>query len=247
MNKVAYLTIDDSPTKDMRVKVDYLFSNRIPAIWFCTGMAMEENMEDVVHAIKKGFVIGNHSYSHPHFSEIDLAMGEHEIRTTDEIIERAYQMAEIERPAKVFRFPYGDKGGLNGDDVSVQSDHTRSKKKELLQSFLKDMGYTGACSPKITYAHYKKYNLDRDIDWYWTYDIMDWELYRDTREFGFDSIEKIFNKMDQNDPEDWKGLNDPLSEDIILTHDQTATTKEFSLIMDRLISKNIEFRLPAFK
>ena len=35
MRKIAYLTIDDGPSKDMKMKVDYLVSKGIPAIWFC--------------------------------------------------------------------------------------------------------------------------------------------------------------------------------------------------------------------
>lgn len=234
MKKIAYLTIDDSPSKDMRLKADFLFSKKIPAIWFCTGKAIESNMNDVIYAIKKGFIIGNHSYGHPHFSEIDLSTGEKEIKMTDDIIEHAYKIANIERPVKVFRFPYGDKGDRNSD------------KKEVLQIFLKELGYTGPNRINITYEIYNKNNLAKDIDWFWTYDIMDWELYRATRIFGYDSIEKIYEKMDQDDPEGWKGLNFPLSEDIILVHDHEATTKEFFLCIDRLISKKIEFRLPVF-
>ena len=247
MRKIAYLTIDDSPTKDMREKVDYLFSKDIPAVWFCTGKAMEKYPEEVVYAIKKGFVIGNHSYSHPHFSGISLAECKNEIKLTDEIIEQAYKRSGIARPVKVFRFPYGDKGGLKGDDVTAQYEGIGMERKEALQKFLSTLGYRKGFFPGITYNYYKAYKLDEDIDWYWTYDIMDWELYREEREFGFDSIEKIFDKMEENDPENWKGLNCFLSEDIILTHDQTATTKEFKRIIDRLISKNIEFRLPQFK
>lgn len=247
MGKIAYLTIDDSPTKDMSEKVDYLFSKNIPAIWFCVGRNIEKYMDEVVYAIKKGFIIGNHSYSHPHFSEISVAEGMKEIKITDEIIEQAYKLSELERPVKVFRFPYGDKGGLKGDDVLVQYEGEGKVRKEEFQRFLKDLGYRCGDYSGITYDYFKKYKLDEDIDWYWTYDIMDWELSLQVNQYGFDSIEKIFNKMDENDPDNWNGLNYILSEDIILTHDQISTTKVFQPIIDRLISKNIEFRLPSFK
>jgi len=113
--KIAYLTIDDCPSIDMKRKVNFLLEKRIPAIWFCRGELLEKRQQVVIYAIRKGFVIGNHSYDHPHFSEIPLEECFRQIKVTDELIEAVYEKAGIERPAKVFRFPWGDKGG--GFDV----------------------------------------------------------------------------------------------------------------------------------
>ena len=59
--KIAYLIIDDGPSKDMKKKVDFLVSKKIPAIWFCRGDYLEKRPEAAVYAIKKGHIIGNHS------------------------------------------------------------------------------------------------------------------------------------------------------------------------------------------
>ena len=67
--KAAYLTIDDSPSPDMQSKVDYLHREAIPAVFFCRGDFLEERPAAALDAIRKGFIIANHSYSHPHFSD----------------------------------------------------------------------------------------------------------------------------------------------------------------------------------
>src|SRR5262245_50027868 len=115
--KIAYLTIDDSPTKDFIPKLEYLITKRIPAVWFCEGARLEQYPDSVIIAIKAGYIIGNHSYSHPSFSTISLETAFAEIDRTHRIIEDLYARAGVKRPAKFFRFPYGDKGGLTGHDV----------------------------------------------------------------------------------------------------------------------------------
>lgn len=86
MAKIAYLTIDDSPSKDMKSKVDYLLAKSIPAIWFCRGEFMEQHLPHVTYAIENGFIIGNHSYTHPYFSTLSLAQCAQEISKTEQMI-----------------------------------------------------------------------------------------------------------------------------------------------------------------
>ena len=102
--KKAILTIDDAPSSDFRNKVRYLKKNNITAIFFIIGKVAEKKIDDLVYAIKKGFIIGNHSYSHPSFSDISLKEAEKQIKETDKIIEKAYKKAGIKRQIKVFRF-----------------------------------------------------------------------------------------------------------------------------------------------
>lgn len=115
--KRVYLTIDDAPSKDFKDKVDFLYSRKISAIFFCIGENIKKYQENVAYAISKGFLIGNHSYYHAHFSDLSIDEGKESIRLTDQIIDETYKMAGIKRPIKVFRFPYFDRGGDNsGDD-----------------------------------------------------------------------------------------------------------------------------------
>jgi len=100
IRKVVYLTIDDAPSADFRQKIDYLFSREIPAVFFCPGEALVERSDATKEAIKRGFVIGNHGYDHPHFSEITLEACFEQIRRTDSLIEDIYRKSGMAIPMK---------------------------------------------------------------------------------------------------------------------------------------------------
>lgn len=108
-----HLTIDDAPSEKMDVLLDYLISNNINAIFFCRGDYMERRPEPILRAIKNGFVIGNHAYSHRWFSELSLNEGLKEILKTDRIITEFYKKAGVKQKYKYFRFPYLDTGENN--------------------------------------------------------------------------------------------------------------------------------------
>lgn len=61
-------------------------------------------------------IIGNHSYSHPQFSELSFEDGIKEIEKCEEILNKLYRDAGVERKYRPFRFPYGDKGGVHKDE-----------------------------------------------------------------------------------------------------------------------------------
>lgn len=67
-----YLTIDDGPSQHTHKKVDYLKKHNIPAIWYARGEHIERYPDQLMYAITNGFLVGNHSYSHPYFSNISL-------------------------------------------------------------------------------------------------------------------------------------------------------------------------------
>ncbi len=123
-----YLTIDDAPSIHMKEKVDFLLEHKIPALFFCPGKNIEKHRNLVVDAIKSGFTIGNHSYSHPYFSEISEAECYDEILRTEVLIDECYALAKSARPAKLFRLPYGDRG--------------TGAKAEAIQRFLGTLGFT---------------------------------------------------------------------------------------------------------
>jgi len=127
MEKII-LTIDDCPSKDFKDLLDYLIKNRYKAVLFCVGKDLEneKNKKLIIKSIKHGFLIGNHSYSHPNFRYLSLLKSKEEISKTDKLIENLYKRANIDRPLKIFRFTHYFEGGL---------------KKWKLQRFLKDLGY----------------------------------------------------------------------------------------------------------
>jgi len=247
MKKIAYLTIDDAPNKDFLKKVDFLLSKKIPTIWFCRGELIEHKTEELVYALEKGQVIGNHAWDNPYFSNLSIEKCFQQIKKTDKALEKVYQAAKINWQYKYFRFPYGDKGG-NKNSKDYEKDITYDKrgvgKKEKIQNFLRSLGYTKPKFKGITYKYYYDNGYDKDVDWYWTYDCLEYALFSSKNHFGINSIEKVFSRMDEDVPEGCRGLNYPNSEDIILLHDHEETTKYFEPILNRLLQKKIELRRP---
>ncbi|MGM5488627.1 MAG: polysaccharide deacetylase family protein [Nanobdellota archaeon] len=104
--KTAYLTINDAPSEDFINKVNYLYANDIPAVFFCEGQKLEKNPHDAIFAIKRGFMLGNHSYSHRDFSTLSYPEAKAEIVRTEEIIDTLYDCAGVEKKHKYFRYPF---------------------------------------------------------------------------------------------------------------------------------------------
>jgi len=222
--KRAYLTIDDAPSIDTRRKVDFLASRGISAIWFCRGEFLEKAREQAIHIIENGFVIGNHSYDHPHFSKLDVEQCIDQVERTDGLIKSVYADAGMQRPVKLFRFPFGDKGGSNAT---------------MIQEHLRKMGYTQPKFEGITYDWYLEGGIEKDVDVFWTYDAMDWRI-RDN------SLEKALGRMDEDDPANGLGLNRPGSAEIIVMHDFRRTKDWFIPMIERLLEKNLTFASPTF-
>ena len=235
--KDIYLTIDDCPTADFRNKVDFLSAKGIPAILFCVGCQMEERPDDIVYAIKKGFIIGNHSYDHPKFSTIPLEMGDAQITRTDRIIEVLYKQAGTKRPIKVFRFPHGDRG----------TEATRTG----FQSVLRKVGYKQPVFDRITYGSYLDAKMPYYLDTYWTYDSRDYTVARyrqmgDDSPYGFSSPSLIFERIQADATEQGKGLRFAGSNDIFLIHDNVLTADLFVDVINRLAQMDVRFKLPFF-
>jgi peptidoglycan/xylan/chitin deacetylase (PgdA/CDA1 family) len=217
--KIVYLTIDDCPSKDFIEKIDYLCSNNIKAILFCTGKKMKKNSEEIIYAIKRGFIIGNHSYSHLRFSIITPQEAERQIKVTEDIINILYKKAKVKRKFKIFRFPYGDPGTIGN--------------KSIFQFILKKYGYKKLKLKNIKYKWFNFYFGER-IDLFWTYDFTEYKIKNIRKMIG-----KITNMRGN--------LNDKKTRDILLLHDKSQSTKLFYKIMNGLIERNIKFVLPDIR
>lgn len=139
--KKIFMTVDDAPSKHLKLKVDFFIKHSIPAVFFCRGEFIEENAASLVYAIQQGFMIGNHSYSHPYFSTISLQQCFDEIIRTDVLIDKCYAQAGIKRPHKVMRFPFGDRGAgaYFAEPRTAEAFH----KVMSLQQFLRAHQYVG--------------------------------------------------------------------------------------------------------
>jgi len=228
--KIGYLTIDDAPTDDFVNKVKFLYKNDIPAIFFCIGRSVNRKREkDVIYAIKKGFIIGNHSWNHFNFNELSRTEIRKEITKADKLIDRLYKKAKVEREIKVFRFPFLQKG---------------KKNKSFIQDVLKELGYSQPEFKGINYHWYKSEGHHKDADVYCTYDMMDWIVAIGSSEHGIKTLKDLFNRMDEDVPEEWRGLNNKGSNEIFMMHDDARIKEMFQPLIKRLIKKGIKFELP---
>lgn len=246
--KTAYLTIDDSPSTSFPQKMNYLYERNIPAIFFCIGQLLEQHPAPIIEAIQKGFPIANHSYSHPHFSNISIEQADEEIRKTDKIIEELYQKAGIERLQKWFRFPYGDKGDKQYGRVLEQPFSIKNlwqkrdkKRRTAIQDILKKYGYSQPSFESISYPYMRKAGLFEEADWHWTFDIMEWATFEQKPTLGVADFSKIKERLHSENPPDCRGkigqekrwLASDVSE-IILLHDHLETDAIFNGIVDEL-------------
>ena len=138
--KKVLLTFDDGPSEHFDKLLSYLIKNNYKSIFFCLGKNLEipKRRKQVIKAIKKGFLIGNHSYSHPNFNILSFKKAKEEIIKTDKIIEKIYQEAKVKRPIKLFRFPYLRRGLLNY--FRIQKLLKKLDYKNIITSWRYDVG-----------------------------------------------------------------------------------------------------------
>ncbi|HJZ23879.1 MAG TPA: polysaccharide deacetylase family protein [Candidatus Babeliales bacterium] len=216
--KSVYLTIDDAPSKCMDEKIDFLLRYKIPALFFCRGEFIQKNNEQVVYAIKKGFLIGNHSYSHPYFSTISFEQCVEEITKTEELINQCYNQANSTRSAKVIRVPFGDRGA--GPCFKHPKTTVESIKVDKIQHFLKEQGFC-----PVLFGDMKSDFIDASWDW----DPQDYkrELIADVLQY-----EKNLKEFQQGSEKE---------ECVLLLHDFDFNHHLFKITMDFLLRMNIQF------
>lgn len=229
MMSKAYLTIDDGPTKLTRAMIDYLKSKNIMPVLFFYGQQLEKHFEEGLYALQQGAIIGNHSYSHPNFNNISFEECVHEIEKMDALLERLYQAAGMERTYKLFRFPYGAKGGEN---------------KALIQQYLLEHHYNRIDDSLIDIEWYKSNELNKDIDTFWTFDFTEYQL-NHSAEFTYDSILK---RIHDPNPETGAPLLENNLYHIILIHDHESTDNilpdYYKKLIDYVIDQGVEFIAP---
>ncbi len=242
IQKNAYLTIDDGPTKDSRLKFDVLQKKGIPAVWFCIGNEIEKYKDIVISMIRDGAIIANHSYSHIDFSVNTLHKCFYEIEETDRLIDECYYQAGINRGKKFFRFPFGHRGYLkriNNFDITPNE----KKHADAIQAFLGKLDYECPNIEGVKYKAYKEIINTNCHDVYWTYDVMEWVLSNKNNSIGINNINDVLRLMDIDMPDKWLGLNSQESEEIILIHDHCETTEYFEMIINHLLEKKLNFCL----
>ncbi|MCR4702477.1 MAG: polysaccharide deacetylase family protein [Saccharofermentans sp.] len=227
----ALLTIDDVSSKNTPAIVDYLCEKNIQAIMFMVGQWAENYPDQLVYALKHGMIVGNHSYTHPHFSELSFEECKEEIEKNEELLNSFYEKAGVERKYRPFRFPYGDKGGSN---------------KDLLQVYLKENGFDKVDDTKLQYPWWKERGLDKDIDTFWTFDFMEYCIRPGS---GF-TLENVMGRIYDTSPEDGAALLKDGSIHILLTHAHDETDEMlpgyYRIFIEELLKNGVEFIKPEF-
>jgi len=227
----ALLTIDDVSSANTPAIVDYLCGRNIPVIMFMVGQWAEGHPDELIYALKHGIIVGNHSYTHPHFSGISFEECKKEIEKNEEVLDDFYAKAGVERKYRPFRFPYGDKGGDN---------------KELIQEYLSSRGFNKVRDTEFLYPWWKERGLDKDIDTYWTFDFAEYNIRPGS---GF-TKEDVMKRIYDPSPSNGTALLKDGSSHLLLLHahdDTEAMVPEYyKIFIEELIKNGVEFMSPGF-
>jgi peptidoglycan-N-acetylglucosamine deacetylase len=255
----AYLTIDDSPSAETGMLTAWLMEKNIPALLFCRGDRLEKNPAAIVEAIRRGFTIGNHAWSHSRFSQLSFEEGVAEIEKTDALIDKAYEKAEITRPGKYFRFPHMDRGtggwvvdydaapehkdtliklfsdGLNIDLTPPSPDQI--DKSHRLRAWLKSKGFTAPPFAGIKFDWYAETEMSDAIDAMFTYSTADWAVGpRHAGKWLYKNADDLKKKIDEDS---WLRRKD--SRHIILMHDQDDLFAITRGLLEHMQTRGVHF------
>lgn len=122
--KIAYLTFDDGPTKEVTPLIlDVLKQYDVKATFFMLGKMIERNSDLAKRVYEEGHLLANHSYSHSYqelYATDQSFMAE--IEKTNSLIKEIIQ----EEPFPLIRFPGG---GYNAGSYAAE----KQRYKRLLQ------------------------------------------------------------------------------------------------------------------
>lgn len=225
----AYLTIDDVTTSLTPGIIDFLNSKKITPIMFCWGQHLLAHEEEALYALQHGAILQNHSFSHLQFSTLNMMKAKREIMKNERILNQLYEKAGINRPFKLFRFPFGDSGGTNAD---------------LLQNFLRDKGFNHIDDTAFAATDYFRPDQKNNLDVLWTFDFAEYNL-REGNPFTFADVEKnvkTFLTIHEDDPNDGKVHH------IVLIHDHEETEERhpgyFKEQISMLLDAGVKFAIP---
>jgi peptidoglycan/xylan/chitin deacetylase (PgdA/CDA1 family) len=240
----AYLTIDDAPSADSVRKLEALEARGIKAIWFCRGEYLDQRPDVAVAIIRKGHVIGNHSWNHPSFSGMRLSKARAQIQRTEAQIDLSYSRAGIPRPVKAFRFPWGDKGAGTHLDRSIQPGDAAQVRER--QAVLREFGFVQPAFENVDFPAFPGYDLAGDADTWFTFDAMEWALVSRKPREGIDSLDAVLARIDAHFQAKRADAATRDRGEVVIVHDFEATAPTFAPIIDRLAANGARFSMPSF-
>ncbi|MFG2351129.1 polysaccharide deacetylase family protein [Streptomyces phaeochromogenes] len=102
-NGYVGLTFDDGPSGNTPALLTALTQNRLRATMFNQGQYAAANPSQVQAQVNAGMWVGNHSYTHPHLTQLGQSQIDSEISRTQQAIAAAGGGTP-----KLFRPPYGE-------------------------------------------------------------------------------------------------------------------------------------------
>lgn len=271
----AYLTIDDSPTRHTDDLTDWLAARGVPAVLFCIGSnytdlhvaceGIEQNPDPIRRAIEKGFVIGNHTFTHRRSSEMPLADVVAEIEKTESLIDGLYRAAGRARPVKLVRFPHLDRGAggwvvdydaapaahqptlrqlfLGGLNITLAPPTAEQvEKKAAIQDYLKREGFTASAYKGVTLDWYAQGEMATAADSLMTFSTSDWMLnpdfagYAAKWDWQYKSLDALKGKID-DDADLWRED----SAHVILAHDHNRLFETTRDLVQHMQARGMEF------
>lgn len=104
-SKIIALTFDDGDNGiNMKEILQILTENEVNATFFLTGSAAKSHPKLIKSLLADGNTIGNHSYSHPSFTDLSSTQIKKEVNKAETVIEEI--TGQSTKP--FFRPPYGD-------------------------------------------------------------------------------------------------------------------------------------------
>jgi len=102
--KVLFLTFDSGYENGYTSKIlDVLKDQKVPATFFLTGHYVKTNPDLVKRMVSEGFIVGNHSMTHPDMSAYNFAGFKKEVGDFDDL----YTQTTSEPASKYYRPPCG--------------------------------------------------------------------------------------------------------------------------------------------
>lgn len=103
--KLVALTYDDGPHAKVTPELmDLLEKRKVPATFYLLGRSVQANPKLTAEVVRRGFEVGNHSYSHPQFTKVGADGTRRELRRTAELITTS---AGSDVAIPTMRPPYG--------------------------------------------------------------------------------------------------------------------------------------------
>lgn len=222
MKRQVLLTIDDSPSPLMGMRLDYLRPLGVPILWFCRGDNLAERPEVAIQALRDGHTLGNHSWDHPMFSELTLEQAADQIDRTEAALEEIHRRAGVPRSIRCFRFPY--------ETVIGTPQHHAA-----LQDLLRRRGFQGPDLPAVRDAEFCARVANGDLSWSWTYDLEDWKLRSSDSPEAAVTLEQVLARLTTQIP----ARIEPL--DVFVGHDHAHTVGQWEAVLLRLLDLGCEF------